>query len=86
MSVLCLILDKTDKSEVEGGEDKGYLNGSELLPVERQGGTDDNPSPVFILNTSILKNPDFATAHKYLGTLVQKPSDDPTFPPEMETE
>lgn len=83
MAVLCIILNQSDKNEVEGGAEKGYLNGSELHPVQRQGGTGGNPDPCFILNTRVLTDPDFAAAVPYLSGLPQKWSDAPDFPPPL---
>lgn len=81
MGVLCIILNETDKTQVEGGSEKGYLNDSELHPVPRQGGTNGNPDPCYILNTAVLSNEDFATAVPYLSGLTQKWSDAADFPP-----
>lgn len=83
MAVLCIILDQNDKNEVDGGSEKGYLNGSQLHPIQRLGGTSGNPNPCFILNTLVLSDPDFATAQAYLSGLPQKWSDDPGFPPPL---
>lgn len=84
MAVLCIILNQTDKNEVEGGAEKGYLHNSELHPIQRQGGTGGNPDPCFILNRAVLDNPDFATAVPYLSGLPQKWSDAEDFPPAYE--
>jgi hypothetical protein len=80
MSVDCLILTQTVRDQVAGGEEKGYLNDSALDPIRRAGGG-TNPDPCYILNVSILTNPDFATAQPYLsGCPIKTYPDDPTFP------
>lgn len=88
---MCIILNDTDRQEVESnvaygdlfaqyGPLKGYLNDSQLHPVRRAGGG-TNPDPCFILNAAVLSNSDFATAQPYLSGLPQKDSaTDPTFP------
>ncbi len=81
MGVDCMILNQTDKTTVEAGNP--YGNGSQLHPVERQGGTGGNPDPCFILNVLVLTNPDFADAQPYLSGLPIKNSSDETFPPAM---
>lgn len=84
MGVNCIILNATDKAVVEAGNP--YLNGSQLRPVQRQGGTGGNPDPVFIVNASVLTNPDFVAAQPYLSGLPIKNSSDETFPPELPEE
>lgn len=81
MGVDCLILNDTDRAIVEAGNP--YLNGSQLRPVQRLGGTNGNPDPVFILNVIVLTNPDFAAAQPYLSGLPVKNSGDADFPPPL---
>lgn len=69
-----IILSASDKATVEAGNP--YRNGAVLLPVARQGG-------VYLLNASVLTNPDFAAAHASLAGLPVKALDDPTFPPPL---
>ncbi|CAN5190947.1 hypothetical protein BH10PSE6_BH10PSE6_16810 [soil metagenome] len=88
MGVNCIILSETDKDYVQGGpceanSSTSYGNGSQLRPVQRQGGTSGNPDPCFILNVLVLSNPDFASAQAYLSGLPVKNSSDPGFPPEI---
>jgi hypothetical protein len=77
---MCIIFNQDDRDAVAGGEDKGYLNGSQLQPVRRQGGG-TNPDPCYIVNAAVQTNEDFATAWPYVAGLPQKDSADPTFPP-----
>lgn len=91
MGVDCIILNETDKNYVQGGpceanSGTSYGNGSQLRPVQREGGTNGNPDPCFILNTLVLGNSDFAAAHPYLSGLPVKNSSDPSFPPEIPSE
>ena len=80
---MCIILDYDDRGAVAGGADKGYLDGSQLQPVQRQGGG-TNPAPCYILNAAVQGNEDFATAWPHLAGLPQKDAADPTFPPAYE--
>lgn len=97
---MCIILGQADNDEVATGTNsgdlfttygatKGYLGGNELHPVARQGGTNGNPNPCFILSTRVLTATDdsgaliFGTAVPYLSGLSQKDSNDPTFPPAL---
>jgi hypothetical protein len=88
MSVDCIILDQAACEAVRSRDnegnfiERGYLNNSELRPVQRQGATGGNPDPCYILNIVVLTNADFATAQPYLSGLPVKTfPDDPTFPP-----
>lgn len=82
MGVNCFILNEADMAILEAGNP--YANGSCIMRAPRQGGTDGNPDPCFILNTSILTHPDFAAAAPYLSGLPVKNTDDPDYPAAIE--
>lgn len=84
MGVDCLILNSTDKAIIEAGNP--YGSGAQLRPVQRVGGTYGNPDPVFILNVSVLTNPQFVAAQPYLSGLPIINSGAENFPPEIPSE
>lgn len=72
-----IVLNQAEKVTVEAGNP--YLSGAHLRPVQRQGGSNGNPDPCFILNAVVLTEPAFSTVHPYLSGLPVKNASDSDF-------